>query len=969
LKELRDTLESLKKQSEATDTAASVYARLCNLRDEAKMRFDSASTKRNETQHRLSHVRRLAAAMPRWEALKRFETDLAELSSVPRAPAEWRAALPDLRQRAQARHLAQELAATKVARLTQELAAIVVDQPALRLQASLERFDLMRARYVTGERDLPTRRSEREGAQARIDVILARLARETERDPARLLLTSVQREALKTLIKGRTRIEADIAAAADELASAVQALNEAQQALGEHSAEDGLGPAIATALAVVRGSDHALRLRGAERNRDRHAQLLESALLALAPWTGDAQELAMIAIPDTSTISDWSNRLQEADAALTARRQTAEQAEARLAETIAVRDAIRRTEGVVTDQSAAEIRQKREAAWAEHRQALSPETATLFETALRYDDQVTAARAAHAQLLAELHEKERSLAMLRSEAAHAQQQLQDASASRQTQADMIATAAARIASDFAAIASASWLQQWVLNREKALQNWEAMQLAQTEIRAAALERAALRDKLAVSLTRAQVAFDSGAELETLTELAEAAMEQERRLAASRQTVAERQRAFRQRDLAVQKAATAERLWATAWREACAACWLGETDAVFSVEAVRTMLDDIAELATVLEQERSLANRIRDMESDLAVFLLELDRLEQELCLSASGAPPLERAQVVTETINAAMRATVAKREKQEELRAACEAQEKLQSESAAETRQVEEMMAQMQVDSMAALDLKLREAARRQERESQAAEATAEILTGLSVENIEQARLLLDAQTTLALELEQSGLQEQLEQLDTQTRETYAALTQATQQVEAIGGDDAVAMLDAKRRTTLLMVEESARRHLHLRFGIAAAERALRAYRDKHRSSMMRRASEAFQTISCGAYRGLAAQPSDAGEILVALGADGSSKQAGALSKGTRFQLYLALRAAGYYEFAALRPPVPFIADDIMETFDDLRAEETLRIFAAMAEHGQVIYLTHHEHLRVMAERMIPGVRVHRMPD
>jgi len=46
------------------------------------------------------------------------------------------------------------------------------------------------------------------------------------------------------------------------------------------------------------------------------------------------------------------------------------------------------------------------------------------------------------------------------------------------------------------------------------------------------------------------------------------------------------------------------------------------------------------------------------------------------------------------------------------------------------------------------------------------------------------------------------------------------------------------------------------------------------------------------------------------------------------MSKGTRFQLYLALRVAGYHEFASSRRPVPFIADDIMETFDDFRAEE-----------------------------------------
>jgi len=38
------------------------------------------------------------------------------------------------------------------------------------------------------------------------------------------------------------------------------------------------------------------------------------------------------------------------------------------------------------------------------------------------------------------------------------------------------------------------------------------------------------------------------------------------------------------------------------------------------------------------------------------------------------------------------------------------------------------------------------------------------------------------------------------------------------------------------------------------------AEQALRAYRDRHRSSMIARASEAFRTISRGAYTGLGTQ-------------------------------------------------------------------------------------------------------------
>ena len=142
--------------------------------------------------------------------------------------------------------------------------------------------------------------------------------------------------------------------------------------------------------------------------------------------------------------------------------------------------------------------------------------------------------------------------------------------------------------------------------------------------------------------------------------------------------------------------------------------------------------------------------------------------------------------------------------------------------------------------------------------------------------------------------------------------------------IGAVGGDAAVAVIEAKRRTILLTIEDKALAYLRLRREAAAAERALRAYRDRHRSSMMARASESFALISRGAYSELVTQPSDESELLIAKGSDGSSKIASELSKGTRFQLYLALRVAGYHEFARAHTPAPFFADDMMETFDSM---------------------------------------------
>ena len=84
------------------------------------------------------------------------------------------------------------------------------------------------------------------------------------------------------------------------------------------------------------------------------------------------------------------------------------------------------------------------------------------------------------------------------------------------------------------------------------------------------------------------------------------------------------------------------------------------------------------------------------------------------------------------------------------------------------------------------------------------------------------------------------------------------------------------------------------------------------------------------------------------------------------MSKGTAMQLYLALRITRYYEYTKLRDSLPFIADDILETFDDDRSIETFRLLHELSTKGQVIYLTHHKHLCEVAKDVCgESVRIH----
>lgn len=105
-------------------------------------------------------------------------------------------------------------------------------------------------------------------------------------------------------------------------------------------------------------------------------------------------------------------------------------------------------------------------------------------------------------------------------------------------------------------------------------------------------------------------------------------------------------------------------------------------------------------------------------------------------------------------------------------------------------------------------------------------------------------------------------------------------------------------------------------------------------------------------------YQKLLTQPDGAAEILLAVDASGTPKQIGDMSKGTRFQLYLALRAAAYEQMVAQGVELPFFCDDVFETFDEDRTRAACRLMERIGRSGQAIYLTHHRHVVEIAKEV-----------
>ena len=326
-----------------------------------------------------------------------------------------------------------------------------------------------------------------------------------------------------------------------------------------------------------------------------------------------------------------------------------------------------------------------------------------------------------------------------------------------------------------------------------------------------------------------------------------------------------------------------------------------------------------------------------------------------------GLGAAELYQLCTGAVQEARATAKALAELRDKRKADAERLKELQDASAVDQRLAETMLDHFGVEDLEAVAGKLRQLDRRDELMERISKLEREIVDATRSDDLQEAEEVLSSCDRAELEREQAEIEPRFENVDRDVREHYAALTDAAGRVEAIGGDDAVARLEQERRVVLLEIEDRARQYMRLRAGTIAAETALRTYRERHRSSMMERASKAFASISRGDYTGLSTRPDGDSEILIAQAADGGSKLATEMSRGTRFQLYLALRMAGYLEFARSRRPVPFIADDIMESFDNPRSAETFRLLEEMARAGQVIYLTHHRHLCEMAAEICPG--------
>ena len=108
----------------------------------------------------------------------------------------------------------------------------------------------------------------------------------------------------------------------------------------------------------------------------------------------------------------------------------------------------------------------------------------------------------------------------------------------------------------------------------------------------------------------------------------------------------------------------------------------------------------------------------------------------------------------------------------------------------------------------------------------------------------------------------------------------------------------------------------------------------------------------------------------DGRSVLKGVRPDGRLVGVEGMSDGSHDQLYLALRLASLESWLQSHEPVPFVVDDILLNFDDVRATAALRALAELSRRTQVLFFTHHRHIIDLARTHLPRevVFVHELP-
>ena len=163
-------------------------------------------------------------------------------------------------------------------------------------------------------------------------------------------------------------------------------------------------------------------------------------------------------------------------------------------------------------------------------------------------------------------------------------------------------------------------------------------------------------------------------------------------------------------------------------------------------------------------------------------------------------------------------------------------------------------------------------------------------------------------------------------------------------------GEEESSVLRIRRNILLEQLREQAREWSRLTIAESLLEKTRHKFEQERQPSVIRHAQEFFSSVTGQRYTGLFAPIGE--KTISVTDTTGSNRQPSELSRGTREQLYLALRFGLIREFGEHTERLPVIVDEALVNFDPERARLAAESFVGLSQTNQVLVFTCHPEIR-----------------
>ncbi|QFT31926.1 Chromosome partition protein Smc [Labrenzia sp. THAF82] len=960
--QLKRQLADVEQEIRETDVPVSAYKKLKQALEVAQVEEASAREERKTLLTTKADLEAFKAALPKLAEIDTLEAELTDYADFPKLldvnPEELVTLLTE-----QTRLLAdKDRIGQEITQLRDQLVQLERHPEHLSLMIDLERLDELRSRFATADIDLDKRRRTLAEIQQDMSRAATNLDAPETIDLKALVLSPGQigqleaaRDNLRTSSRDITKLETEIEDLQERVGIAEQDLAEIQSdnptvvlvspILTRYSI-DSLSPRYASARQAVRSATNAR----------------EDALTALtvSGQVFDAIPLATISSVEAEELSAKYRTLQDK------RSKLADRCEDLKADLRALEhrvSALKSGAGVVDDATAQTAKEERNQLWSAHKSTLDLTSAIAFETAMQKVDQLSETRLDHTTELGRLRAEEQRQSEVETKLSSAKEHLAKLDEELAEVRETVDGYASRCG--LSTSLSTEVFSVWVRKLEAAIQADTNSKRLEKEHQTTLSDAQRAIAELQKAMGLATEDFDALI-VEARTRRAEELTRDEKRKAAFEVCKGLKAELVRQRQAMSNLQNRHEghqKTWSTMISEFFGSA-LTENVVIQSLEPLR-------ELREMEGRRVGMERQVVSMEKDQQDFGREVALLAEPLGVDVSLSP-LEIFKALQKMSRAASEAEQTFRTLSKNIQTAKDALSKTEKALENISRKAADLAAifpqHVPTDTLQDLRKASGEAQNVIDKRARLLDLCNSVRSELSMPDIEAAREKLKGKTLVDLDASLMALNDDLGSVDKRLESSIEQRTSAQKDLSAVTGEADIASLVERKTTLEFEIEEAALSYLETTFGLHLAEEAIRRYRDRHRSGMMDATEKAFAELTNGAYNRLETRPEGSSEILLAIDASGTAKQANDLSKGTRFQLFLALRAAAYEQLATQGVCLPFFCDDVFETFDEDRTRSACKVMEKIGRTGQAIYLTHHRHVVELAKEVcVNGVSVHEL--